>query len=122
MRTGFRLSKSWDRLYREKVQQAEFAKMDRFTEAAWKMILSPKVKDAFDMSKEPEKLKDAYGRNGFGQGALLARRLVEAGARFVTAAGYKNNQWDTHGDNDKRHRETLTPPLDQALSALLEGP
>ena len=109
-----------DRLYREKVQQAEFAKMDRFTEAAWKMILSPKVKDAFDMSKEPEKLKDAYGRNGFGQGALLARRLVEAGARFVTAAGYKNNQWDTHGDNDKRHRETLTPPLDQALSALLE--
>ena len=42
-----------DRLYREKVQQAEFAKMDRFTEAAWKMILSPKVRDAFDMSKEP---------------------------------------------------------------------
>ena len=109
-----------DRVYREKVQHVEFAKMDRFTEAAWKMILSPKVRDAFDMSKEPEKLKDAYGRHPFGQGLLLARRLVEAGARFVTAAGYKTIEWDTHADNDKGHRETLTPSLDQAFSTLLE--
>ena len=109
-----------DRMYREKFEEAEYGKMDRFTDAAWKMLLSPKVKEAFDMSKEPEKLKDAYGRNPFGQGTLLARRLVEAGARFVTAAGYKHIEWDTHADNNKRHRDTLAPSLDQTLSTLLD--
>jgi uncharacterized protein (DUF1501 family) len=84
------------------------------------MILSPAVRDAFDLSKEPEKLKDAYGRHGFGQSVLLARRLVEAGSRFVTAAGYRFNAWDTHGDNDRRHRDDLVPVLDQVLATLLE--
>jgi len=65
-------------------------------------------------------MKDAYGRNGFGQSVLLARRLVEAGSRFVTAAGYKFNAWDTHGDNDRKHRDELVPVLDQGLSTLLE--
>ena len=41
-----------------------------------------------------------------GQSALLARRLVEAGSRFVTAAGYHGNSWDTHSDNDKGHRDS----------------
>jgi uncharacterized protein (DUF1501 family) len=45
---------------------------------------------------------------------------VQAGCRFVTAAGYKHGEWDTHGDNEKRLRETLAPRLDQSLSALLE--
>src|SRR5258707_7912166 len=55
-----------------------------------------------------------------GQSALLARRLVEAGSRFVTAAGYHSNSWDTHSDNDKGHRDRLAPPLDRTLTALIE--
>jgi uncharacterized protein (DUF1501 family) len=50
---------------------------------------------------------------------LLARRLVEAGSRFVTASGYGFNAWDTHSNNNGGHRDYLVPPLDQALSTLL---
>ena len=78
------------------------------------------MREAFDLSSESEQTRDAYGRNGFGQSVLLARRLVEKGSRFVTAAGYKFNEWDTHGTNDARHRDELVPPLDQALSTLLD--
>jgi len=109
-----------DRCYREKTRVAEQGDGDTFTRQAQSMILSPSVRDAFDLSKESEKMKDAYGRNGFGQSVLLARRLVEAGSRFVTAAGYKFNAWDTHGDNDRKHRDELVPVLDQGLSTLLE--
>lgn len=109
-----------DRLYRKRNETAESGQMDAFTEQALKMVLTPLVKNAFDVSKESEKTKDAYRRDGFGQSVLLARRLVEAGTRFVTAAGYKNNQWDTHGDNDKRHRDELVPSFDQTFSALLD--
>jgi hypothetical protein len=109
-----------DEAYREKVRRADHAAMDKFTEQALKMILAPSVKEAFDLSKEPDKMKDAYGRNGFGQSVLLARRLVEAGSRFVTAAGYPFNEWDrSHGDNDKNHRNQA-PSLDRALSTLME--
>ena len=62
--------------------------MDTFTEQALKMILSPAVRDAFDLSKESEKTKDLYGRDSFGQSVLLARRLVEAGSRFVTSPAF----------------------------------
>ena len=108
-----------DEIYREKVSRAEHAAMDNFTEQALRMILSQSVKEAFDLSNEPEKVKDAYGRNGFGQSVLLARRLVEAGSRFVTAAGYTFNSWDFHSANQEGHRK-LVPHLDQALSTLLE--
>ena len=114
------LLKMVDSIYRRKVELAEFSSMDTFREQALNMILAPDVRDAFDLSKEAEKTRDAYGRNGFGQSVLLARRLVEKGSRFVTAAGYKFNEWDTHGTNDKQHRDLLVPPLDQALSALLD--
>ena len=109
-----------DELYRQKLKSAEFLKMDTFREQALKMLLTPEVAKAFDLSQEPEKFKEAYGRNGFGQSVLLARRLVEAGSRFVTAAGYSTAAWDTHADNDRIYREDVVPPLDQALSALLE--
>ena len=108
-----------DRHYREKEKIAEFAKMDAFRTQALEMILSPEVKKAFDFSNESEETKDLYGRNRVGQSVLMARRLVESGCRFVTAAGYKHGQWDTHGNNDKRMLNDLAPPLDQALSALL---
>ena len=112
--------KVWDRFHREKVETAEYSSMDTFTEQALNMILSPSVRDAFDLSKESEKTKEAYGKDSFGQSVLLARRLVEAGSRFVTAAGFPFNAWDSHGENDKNHRDKLVPVLDRGLAALLE--
>jgi uncharacterized protein (DUF1501 family) len=109
-----------DKAFREQEQVAEFAKMDSFEAQALRMLLDPHVKEAFDLSKESEKTKDRYGRNRPGQSVLLARRLVEAGCRFVTAAGYKHGQWDTHMDNERLLRTSLAPLLDQSLSALME--
>lgn len=109
-----------DRRYRELNDTVEHTNMDAFTEQAWKMILTPAVRDAFDLSKESDKMKERYGKDSIGQSCLLARRLVEAGSRFVTAAGYHGTSWDTHSDNDKGHRDRLTPPLDRTLTALVE--
>lgn len=109
-----------DAAYRQKVQFAEHAKVDKFTDQALKMVLSPSVRQAFDLGQESEKTKEAYGRNRFGQSVLLARRLVEAGGRFVTAAGYGFQAWDTHSDNDKTMRDKLMPTLDRTLSTLVE--
>jgi hypothetical protein len=109
-----------DRHYRELNETAEHTNMDAFTSQAWKMILTPAVRDAFDLSKESDKIKARYGKDSIGQSCLLARRLVEAGSRFVTAAGYHGTSWDTHSDNDKGHRDRLTPPLDRTLVTLVE--
>ncbi len=109
-----------DRSYRQRSESLEHAKLDAFTQKAWEMLLAPEVRRAFDLSKEPEKLKDDYGRDSVGQSLLLARRLVESGVRFVTAAGYHSSNWDTHYFNDDGHRDRLCPPLDRGLSALLD--
>ena len=109
-----------DRGFRQKEKNAEFGKMDRFTNQALTMLLSPSVKQAFDLSQESDRTKEAYGRTRVGQSVLLARRLVEAGCRFVTASGYTHGAWDTHKDNDQRLRDKLAPTLDQTLSTLLE--
>ena len=109
-----------DRHYRANYDGAGHASMDQYSAQAWSMLLSPSVRDAFDLSKEPDKLRDAYGRDSVGQSALMARRLVEAGTRFVTAAGFHSNSWDTHAKNDEGHRDRLCPPLDRTLSALLD--
>jgi hypothetical protein len=109
-----------DQSYRERSASLEHAKLDAFTQKAWEMILAPEVRRAFDLSQEPEKLKDDYGRSSVGQSLLLARRLVESGVRFVTAAGYHYSNWDTHYFNDDGHRDKLCPPLDQGLSTLLD--
>ena len=109
-----------DRAFRHKEKQAEFGKMDRFTNQALTMLLSPSVKQAFDLSQESDETKEAYGRTRVGQSVLLARRLVEAGCRFVTTSGYTHGAWDTHKDNDQVLRDRLAPTLDQTLSALLE--
>jgi len=94
--------------------------MDAFEAQAVKMLLSPQVLEAFDIAKESDQTRDRYGRHRVGQSVLMARRLVEAGCRFVTAAGYTHGQWDTHDNIEKTLRETLCPLLDQSLSALME--
>ena len=114
------LLKIVDRSFRDIEEIAQYVDMDKFQKEALEMILSPTVRKAFDLSQESEKIKRSYGLHGFGQSVLLARRLVEHGCRFVTAAGYKFNEWDTHQTNDIKHRDTLVPQLDQSLSFLLE--
>jgi hypothetical protein len=108
-----------DRHYRAKEHLAEFDQMDALSKQALAMLRSPAVKRAFDLSREPDRVRDAYGRHRVGQSMLLARRLVEAGSRFVMAAGYEHGQWDTHSNNDGLLREVLAPQLDQTLSTLL---
>lgn len=109
-----------DRRYRQLNETAEHANLDAFTAQAYKMLLTPTVREAFDLGKESDKVKERYGKDSIGQSALLARRLVEAGSRFVTAAGYHGTSWDTHSDNDKGHKDRLCPTLDRTLTALIE--
>lgn len=91
-----------------------------FQQRALDLVTSDRTRRALDIREEPAKLRDTYGRHLYGQSCLMARRLVEAGARFVTVHydcvnGYS---WDSHrSSNDLRKH--LIPTLDQALSALL---
>lgn len=90
--------------------------MDHFYQKALDLVRSPEAKRAFDIGAEPESLRDAYGRTTGGQGALLARRLIEAGVRLVTVF---HGGYDTHSDNDATNKK-LYPEFDQAFSTLLE--
>ncbi|HZO86997.1 MAG TPA: DUF1501 domain-containing protein [Chthonomonadaceae bacterium] len=91
--------------------------MDAFYARAYSLVTSPAAKKAFNLSEEPDKLRDEYGRNYFGQSCLLARRLVEAGVRCV-AIHYGG--WDTHENNFNALKDGLLPPLDGGYSALLK--
>ena len=91
--------------------------LDAFHKQALEILRSDKTKKAFDLSKEKEETRDRYGKDGFGQGALAARRLVEAGVRFVTVS---LGGWDTHGQTFKAHKENLQPKVDTTLSALIQ--
>ncbi|HSQ58799.1 MAG TPA: DUF1501 domain-containing protein, partial [Gemmata sp.] len=90
---------------------------DEFYEKAHGIITGPAAKQAFDLNKEPDKVRDRYGRNSLGQGCLLARRLIEAGVQFVTVT---DGGWDTHTDNFKSLKTRLLPRVDRGLSALLD--
>jgi hypothetical protein len=93
------------------------AGLDRFQQQAYDIVRSAKARRAFDLRAESDRLRERYGPTTVGQSCLLARRLVEAGCRFVTV---NTNGWDTHGQNFKQLREKLVPPIDQGLAALLE--
>ncbi|QDT47746.1 hypothetical protein Pan258_17820 [Symmachiella dynata] len=106
--------------YQEQVEsQAAFGVTDSFYEKAFSILASPKTKQAFDLSQEPDKVRDAYGRNRVGQRMLLARRLIEAGSRFVRVQGYAFRGYDTHFNHWDTMRKEL-PVYDSAYSALLE--
>lgn len=90
----------------------------RFYQHAYDLITSPAAKRAFKLDEEPASVRDRYGRSQYGQTCLLARRLVEAGVRFVTM---HTHQWDTHQDNFTGLKEAIRlPDLDQYWSALLD--
>jgi hypothetical protein len=89
--------------------------MDSFYQRAYAMISSEKARAAFDIKAEPKKVRDDYGRNAAGQRMLLARRLVEAGVRFVSLT---YGGWDHH-DNIKRANGQQMPNFDKAYAALI---
>jgi hypothetical protein len=96
--------------------------MDAHQEQAFNMILGPRTQGAFDLTAEPAAVRDRYGRTKFGQGALLARRLVEHGVPLVTV--YWNGEevpggWDLHYRN-AQYLPVLSPHLDVGFSALLD--
>jgi hypothetical protein len=92
---------------------------------AYDLLSSRAVRTAFDLEREPARLRERYGRHPFGQGLLVARRLVEAGSLLVQVnwhddgSDVKSPFWDTHKDNFNALKHKLLPPLDEGLSALL---
>jgi hypothetical protein len=100
---------------------------ERITHQATDLVAAATTRRAFDLTAERDAVRDRYGRNTFGQSALLARRLVEAGVACVQVNYPRSPEdpagspvWDTHADNAGRLRSSLMPTLDRAYSALLE--
>jgi uncharacterized protein (DUF1501 family) len=84
------------------------------------MILSGTAAKAFDLSQEPDSVRERYGRHSWGQSHLLARRLVEAGVPFVSTVNGRSIIWDTHEDNFNRLQKNLVPPMQRAWVALIQ--
>ena len=125
------LLKDFDKLRRDVESTGQLDALDRFQVKAWDMLTSPKARDAFDLDREPEKVRERYGMMpGFdpkasnrcgapnwAQRMLLARRLVEAGVRIVTV---DLRWWDTHVKGFESLRLGFLPRWDRAFSALME--
>ena len=125
--------KGMDLLRRDVDKSGAMAAMDGFNRQAIDMLMSDKVRDAFDLSREPMKLRERYGMHAFGQRAIMGRRLVEAGVKFVTMV-WENPypgkpqpkeavyNWDSHAVNAHIFEDAKwrIPVYDQALSALIE--
>jgi len=108
---------SLDTVRRDIDTKGDLIGLDTFYRDALEMVTDPKAQRAFDIAKEPIKLRDTYGRNDLGQSCLLARRLVEAGVTYITVQA--GGGWDTHGDNFKQLKLNLLPKFDQAVTALV---
>jgi hypothetical protein len=104
-------------LLRERSSQ----EMAAFQEKAFDLLTSPATQRAFQVEREPIAIREAYGRNIYGQSTLLARRLIEAGTRVacISWAPDANATWDTHGGNFAKLKNELLPQLDAAASSLL---
>lgn len=106
-----------DKIRRDIDTRGDIEGLDTFYRDGLEMVTNTKAQRAFDIQKEPDKLRECYGRNDLGQCCLLARRLVEAGVTFVTIQA--GGGWDTHGDNFKQLKVNLLPKFDQAVAALV---
>lgn len=115
---------SIDRMRAQADADPALARMDNFHQRAANILTSSQVRDAFDLGRETDNQRRRYGANMFGQSLLMARRLVEAGTRFVQVKWYDwDGAWDIHGFNStgiERMEEELCPRFDQGLAALLD--
>jgi hypothetical protein len=113
----------FDQARRDLDRSAAGRDLDRYRDMALSLIGSEKVRTALDVGREPPAVRDAYGMTLFGQAALAARRLVEAGSRFVSVFwdeyGLAGSGWDTHWDHFPRMRKELLPGLDRAFAGLI---
>jgi hypothetical protein len=92
---------------------------------AVELLQSRRTEEAFDLAREPEPLRERYGRHHFAQGLLLARRLVEAGVPLITVywnapSNLDDQSWDTHNDQHRRMKDHLLPHFDRGLAAFLD--
>jgi hypothetical protein len=135
-----RLARQWSLLESLNREHSEFDGLEstdrlaRFREQAFDLACNPAAQAAFNLKQEPAAIRDKYGRHRHGQSVLLARRLIEAGSRFVTvywgneeqdwADGkgerLANNPWDTHRNHFPLVTNSLLPRADQTFAALLE--
>ena len=133
MEDRMHLLKGMDQFRRDADSSGLMGAMDEFSQRAFHMLTSPRVQNAFDLSQEPAALRDRYGRHAYGQRGIMARRLVEAGSRFVTMVwenpfpGGKMPQnctynWDSHAVNCDMYADARWryPLYDQAITALIE--
>lgn len=117
-----------ERHFSQLERSSELANYDRLTQAAFDVLNTGRAREAFALEREPDELRDRYGRTQWGQSVLLARRLVEAGVRLVHVNWCRepgdnaidNPMWDTHSQNADRVKEVLCPQFDQTYTALLE--
>ncbi|WP_309721891.1 DUF1501 domain-containing protein [Armatimonas sp.] len=91
--------------------------VNSFYNRAYGLLSSAEARASFDVSKEPAKVRDAYGRTQLGQSLLLARRLVEGGVRFVTVS---SGGWDTHNNGFNNLSRNLLPTLDKGVAAFID--
>ncbi len=110
------LTSHFDTALRQLDNQGTAEAMDRFSQEAFDFITGPVARRAFDMKREDPRIRDRYGRHTWGQSTLLARRLVEAGATFVTVLF---GGWDHHWDLQAGMERNL-PIVDQAVAGLFE--
>jgi hypothetical protein len=111
------LMRGFDEGFRGADRSADLADgLDAFHRQALDILRSDRTRNAFNLEQESQATRQRYGPTPFGQGALAARRLVEAGVRFVTLT---LGGWDTHGQNFNALRQRLLPQLDRTLSALI---
>ncbi len=113
----------------KKFEASESARiMDENFQSAYRLMTSTQARDAFDLSKEPVEVRERYGMNRFGQCCLLARRLIEAGVRFVTVntflTVFDDVSWDIHGSKPftsiEGMKQQVAPMYDQGYSALIQ--
>lgn len=118
------LRRQFDRLRRQTDSSIGLAQQDRATREAYDLVLGGAAEKAFDISQEPDKLRDRYGRDSMGEKALLARRLVEAGVTYVVMSDAWGH-WDHHGDEVRwggivKGLKPMLPVLDRGLTALVD--
>jgi len=119
-RSRLSMLERFDTLRRDADTTGALEAMDTFRRQAFELATSPQVQEAFDLRQEDDATRERYGRkSNAGQSLLLARRLVERGARFVTVATNYDKPWDSHDDNFTAHRLNV-PAYDHTVATFLE--
>lgn len=113
-----------DEAFRQGARSAASDRLDKFQRRAFEMLTSSKTRDAFDLSREPDQVRDRYGRNLYGASMLVARRLVEAGVPFVSVHQeifkHYGHAYDMHSNNFGMLKNHNLPVLDQVYPALIQ--